>query len=116
MKEQEEIIKGNALIADALGWEKLENGLYRFPNLYPIYNIKDKENSGWMDLDISEAIFHQSFDWLMPVIKTMYDGDKLTVFYFLSILYVNKIEIIPLWKIVVEHLEWELKRKNETKL
>ncbi len=90
--EQEEIIKGNALIADALGWEKLDNGLYRFPNLYPIHNIGDRKNSGWMDLEISEAIFHKSFDWLIPVIKAICKEDSFLLIYIPCLLYQNNFE------------------------
>jgi hypothetical protein len=63
-------VSGSALIADFLGWEKYEDVLtYKFPNLYPIYNINDEENTGWISDQITNAEFHSRWDWLMPVVE-----------------------------------------------
>lgn len=62
-------VSGSALIADFLGWENYGDGVtYKFPNLYPIYNIDDKENTGWTTEQISKAEFNTRWDWLMPVV------------------------------------------------
>jgi hypothetical protein len=64
-----EVLEGNKLIAEFMGWEKYEDDTtYKFPNLYPIHNIDDKENTGWTSEQISNAEFHTRWDWLMPVI------------------------------------------------
>ena len=64
------VVSGSALIADFLGWEKYEDGTtYKFPNLYPNHNIDDKENTGWVSEQISNAEFHTRWDWLMPVVE-----------------------------------------------
>lgn len=64
------IVSSSALIADFLGWEKYEDGLtYKFPNLYPIYNINDEENTGWISEHITNTEFHSRWDWLMPVVE-----------------------------------------------
>ena len=66
------VVSGSALIADFLGWEKYEDGTtYKFPNLYPIHNIDDKENTGWISEQISNAEFHTRWDWLMPVLEKL---------------------------------------------
>lgn len=63
-------VSGSALIADFLGWENYGDGkTYKFPNLYPIYNIDDKENTGWISDQISNAEFDTRWDWLMPVLE-----------------------------------------------
>jgi hypothetical protein len=60
---------GNVLIADFLGWENYGDGkTYKFPNLYPIYNINDKENTGWTSDQIENAEFNKRWDWIMPVV------------------------------------------------
>jgi hypothetical protein len=66
------VVSGSALIADFMGWEKYEDGVtYKFPNLYPIHNIDDKENTGWISEQISNAEFHTRWDWLMPVLEKL---------------------------------------------
>ena len=66
------VVSGSALIADFLGWEKYEDGTtYKFPNLYPMHNIDDKENTGWVSEQISNAEFHTRWDWLMPVLEKL---------------------------------------------
>ena len=65
-----EILEGNKLIMEFMGWEKCEDDTtYKFPNLYPIHNIDDKENTGWISEQISNAEFHTRLDWLMPVLE-----------------------------------------------
>lgn len=75
-------VSGSVMIADFLGWEKYEDGqTYKFPNLYPIYNIDDKENTGWISEQISRAEFHTRWDWLMPVFEKLCKtkiGDGIT--------------------------------------
>jgi hypothetical protein len=65
--------EGNKLIAEFMGWQKHTHtemvDVYLFPNLYPIYNINDKRNSGWTSAYISEAKFHDDWSWLMPVVE-----------------------------------------------
>ena len=62
-------VSGSALIAGFLGWENYGDGkTYKFPNLYPIYNIDDEENTGWISEQISKAEFDTRWDWLMPVV------------------------------------------------
>jgi len=68
--EREEILSGNKLIAKFMGWEHYEDGqTYMFPNLYPIYNIDDDRNTGWISEQISNAEFHTRWDWIMPVVE-----------------------------------------------
>lgn len=65
-----EIVEGSILIADFLGWEHYGDGrTYKFPNLYPLYNIDDDENSGWISEQIANAKFHSDWSWLMPVLE-----------------------------------------------
>lgn len=72
MKWNGAAISGSILMANFLGWENEEDGMtYRFPNLYPLYNIDDKENPGWTAMHISNAEFHTSWDWLMPVLEKL---------------------------------------------
>jgi len=41
--QHKHIVSGSALIADFLGWENYGDGkTYKFPNLYPVYNIDDE--------------------------------------------------------------------------
>jgi len=62
-------VLGNVLIADFLGWGNYGDGkTYKFPNLYPIYNINDVENSGWTSDQIENAEFDKRWDWIMPVV------------------------------------------------
>lgn len=64
----EEIIEGNKLIADFMGWEKCPDGnSYMFPNLYPIYNVDDEENTGETSEQIEKAEFYYRWDWQIPV-------------------------------------------------
>ena len=56
-----------ALIADFMGWESVDGETYRIPNLYPLYNIDDKENTGWIEDNIETAKFDTDWDWLMLV-------------------------------------------------
>jgi hypothetical protein len=65
-------VSGSALIADFLGWENYGDGkTYKFPNIYPIYNIDDEENTGWISEQISKAEFDTRWDWLMPVVDKL---------------------------------------------
>lgn len=73
---EQEIQEGNKFIIEFLGWKKHgNNNTYEFPNLYPIFNIDDNENTGWIQEHISKAIFHSSWDWLMPVVEFIEDHD-----------------------------------------
>jgi len=63
----DKIIEGNKLIIDFLAWEMEDLETYRFPNLYPIYIKEDERQTGYICSDISAALFHSSFDWIMPV-------------------------------------------------
>lgn len=63
-------VSGSALIADFLGWEKSQKlNTYRVPNLYPIFNINDEENTGWIEEKVSKLEFHTRWDWVMPVVE-----------------------------------------------
>lgn len=70
---QEKIIEGNRLIAEFMGWQKHINteDTWWFPNLYPFYN----DGHGETTYHITEARFHESWDWLMPVVEKIEDLD-----------------------------------------
>ena len=58
----------NALIADFMGWEKIEGTerQYQVPGLFPY-----SDYAGWVIKDPEEMHFHRSWDWLMPVIENI---------------------------------------------
>ena len=62
------LLKKQDRIAKFMGWET-ENNLVKVPNLYPIYNIQDSENTGWTEEEITKLEFLDRWDWLMPVIE-----------------------------------------------
>ena len=63
-----ETIKRTKIIADWLGWEKYPDGeTYKFPNLFPYYNIEEEENTGWVSDQISNARFQSDWGWIMKV-------------------------------------------------
>ena len=63
-------MKESILIAKFLGWEVYPDGeTLKVPNLYPIYNIDDDENTGWISENYKNLDFHTRWDWLMPVIE-----------------------------------------------
>lgn len=70
-----EIIEKRKMVADFLGWEKSfdKENFYKVPNLYPVFDINHPENTGWTEFHISDCPFDTSYDWLMPVIKKMYN-------------------------------------------
>lgn len=71
-KTEEQRRKELCLIADFMGWESYGDGIiYMFPNLYPTYNVDDKENSGTISDKITEAKFDSEWSWLMPVIERL---------------------------------------------
>ena len=124
------IVSGSALIADFMGWEKYEDGTtYKFPNLYPIHNIDDKENTGWVSEQISNAEFHTRWDWLMPVVEKIEqqytvkiiryadefsniceiettENDPLQITYCYGYNYDGKTKIQVVFDAVVEFIKW----------
>jgi len=63
-----ETIRRTKVIADFLGWESYPDGeTYKFPNLYPYFNIDEPENTGWMSEQISNALFHTDWAWMGKV-------------------------------------------------
>lgn len=64
------IMSNNAMIAEFMGWNTFDEGkTFEVPNLYPVYNIDDKENSGWIQEKVNDLQFHERWDYLMPVIE-----------------------------------------------
>jgi hypothetical protein len=124
------VVSGSALIADFLGWEKYEDGItYKFPNLYPIHNIDDKENTGWISEQISNAEFHTRWDWLMPVVEKIEkeftvkiirysdelsnvceiettDNEPLQITYIFGYDYDGKTKINVVFDAVVDFIKW----------
>jgi hypothetical protein len=102
----EEVLKGNKLIADFLGWNKYSDGItYDFPNLYPYYNIGDENNTGIIADNIETAPFNTDWNWLMPCISKISnkcnDPEELDGLYY-SLL-TNNIEVA--YNEVVNYLE-----------
>lgn len=65
-----QIRNGSSLIAKFLGWEKFPNSdNWKMPNLFPIYNINDDENTGWIEDDIVNSYFHTDWAWIMHVVE-----------------------------------------------
>lgn len=60
----QEQIEGNKLIAEFMNWKHHSGNVYWFPNLYP-----STDDTGETTFDISEAEFHSSWSWLMPVVE-----------------------------------------------
>jgi hypothetical protein len=58
------LTEGKKVIADYLGWEKLDEFTYAFPNLFPVYNIDDPENPGIIIDNIDNALFDTSQEWI----------------------------------------------------
>ena len=82
--EEFKYLQANKLIAKYMGWETGSNTV-KVPNLYPVYNINDSENTGWIETKISELEFNIRWDWLMPVIEKISlcvfeDGSKDTCY------------------------------------
>lgn len=66
----EKITEINSMIADFMGWEKLEDNLYMVPNLYPMDG-----NSGETSMHSSSFGFDCSIDWLAPVVNKFLSFD-----------------------------------------
>lgn len=74
--QQDTIIEGNKLIMDFLNWDMEDLETYRFPNLYPLYHKEDDNQTGWITSHVSTALFHTSWDWLMPCVSKFNDMVK----------------------------------------
>ena len=75
--EQSEIIEGNRLIAEFLNWDRHgDSQMFEVPNLYPIYPKGHEAQTGWIADYPENMQFHNSWDWLMPVVfKIRHDRD-----------------------------------------
>jgi len=62
------LLKKQLRIAEFMGWE-IKETTSKVPNLYPIYNLNDPENTGWIETDCKDLEFLERWDWLMPVIE-----------------------------------------------
>lgn len=61
-----EELEKTKVIADYLGWKRTNETTYWFPNLYPIYNHDHQLSTGEITDQITNAKFHNSFDWQIP--------------------------------------------------
>lgn len=110
----EEILDGKMAIADFLGWGNYGDGrTYKVPNLYPIFNIDDKENTGWVSEQIAAAEFDTSWDWLMPVVKKIIHLDILDFSRKNGVVNaLKKADIQILFVEVVKFAKWFNKQEN----
>ena len=112
----------NLLIADFLEWKKHTEHSYRVPNPYPVYGIKDEENTGWIEMCINELPFNISKDWLQPVlskiktlfplnsIKDMVDGRELLYDLYRMNIFTSANDV---YNAVLLFIEWYNKNKHE---
>jgi len=63
------IKEGSRAFAKFLGWEQVpgRDTEFRVSNLFPICNIDDEENTGWVSEDVEDFLFHEDWGWLMAV-------------------------------------------------
>lgn len=89
---QQEIIEGNKLIAEFIGWQ---------------YNSKGFWEQTIFDFH-KELKFHKSWDWLMPVVeKILYNtpnSEKWAIYKISD--YVGSIDIKSTYKTVIEFIKW----------
>lgn len=64
--DKQEIIEGNKLIAEFMGWT-IEPGMEDDKD--PYYNW----NKGFSMALLSDLLFHEKWDWLMPVVEKIED-------------------------------------------
>ena len=61
---KEEIISGNTIIAEFLGWNSEKEGIYQVSNLFPL-----KGDTGWMERHALTIGFDADWNMLMGVIE-----------------------------------------------
>jgi len=103
MNKETEIIEGNKLIAEFMGfiWEEKYNGFYK-PN--PEWDIYNGKKSWTEKIDAGKAKYHTSWDWLMPVCKKiieMYFDKREDIFSGLT-----NVDIEITWRAVVDFIDF----------
>lgn len=108
--QEQEIIEGNKLIAEFMGYKE------GFPHKIDRYGYEQTVEGYRIDYDdvaIEDLEFHSDWNWLMPVIRKIIgycinESEKA----FLSNEYTSILETIPLaiiedsFKVVVEFIKW----------
>jgi len=62
------------------GWIQTSPDIFQVPNLYPLYEMDAKENTGWTETDVSDMHFHDDYGWFMPVLeKILNEGYKMVL-------------------------------------
>ncbi len=102
IKEQEQILEGNKLIALFMGMEIIDEYTFRvgkFPNDH---------------IDRGRLVYHSSWDALMPVCKKIANIDAIYSAGMIQTISKHDYEIMPVWEAVVQHLKL-VKKQNDTK-
>jgi hypothetical protein len=105
-----EIIKGNRLIAEFMGFTKDSEDLYLIDN----YDLRGEEE--FQATYVNEMKFHTSWNWLMPVVAKCWEvrDDSEDTGYMLfehNFVFVAEGDFMPSFKAVVKFIE----EKNEEK-
>jgi hypothetical protein len=98
----EEILEGNKLIAEFMGFEFTKHGNVWIPNLYP--KEVHRPNSGETTFGIENLLFNSSWDWLMPVVEKIGSLETNMCGIVLSMFYEG--DIYEVWLHVVSFIEW----------
>ncbi len=122
----EEIIIGNKLIAEFMGYiESSSDGDFTFfehPDGKGIVTQSEFDHTKYISHGLMEVrgfIFHRSWDWLIPVIDKIYDNDEYYGYsdnsIFGWILTINTKYIEATWEQVVEFIIYYNKQKSKLK-
>src|ERR1044072_3730139 len=71
MDKQEEILKGNKLMAEFMGFTV-------FHKRYPRNHGIGAPEAEWKDMIVEKAKYHTSWDWLMPVVEKIEKINHIT--------------------------------------
>lgn len=114
---ENQILEGNELIAEFIGFEKEKN-----QGDPPLYNASPY-NTKWQYVHPIEMLFHRSWDWLMPVLDKItwhwrmsnqdfcvYKNDTDTMITEIHEPELSQIQCV--WLGVVEYIKWHNKQKE----
>ena len=101
----QEQIEGNKLIAEFMGGKVVDNIFVCDES------TRTKNERCLHHYNVSQALYHSSWDWLMPVVKKCKETDPISYpyFYFKHALDTLRIELV--WQAVVNYIEWYNKNK-----
>ena len=99
----EEIIAGNNLIAEFMGYRiktYSDTSSYGYGSTDYLYTKGD-------GITTDQVFYNESWDWLMPVVKQILDSENVYCIQITNIrLAMFPISIVRLWQTVVEYIRW----------